>query len=236
MAEVNNLLNLADIREYVTYLLESEQEGNAGFWTPKIINSFISAVHTRLTTKIHKQHENYFSKPQTADIVANQPAYALPAGFRHMRFLEARTEAGRDTWRPILPLEKIEDKDGLARPDGVGITEEIRIGAVQPQYLLQGGLIWLFPFFNQAMPDGLRAWFDFSPDDPADDTWVPFGGLLLDHHEILAVGAAIRCKKREEVPDQWGDLYRDLYASLIAETENRQFQRSRHGADNEGYY
>lgn len=238
---VNNLADLEDIRQYVTFLLESEQEGGATFWPPEIIDSFVSAEHRNLVSLIHMQHEHYFSKPVITDIAANQEYYKLPADFRHIRLAEHRTPDGANKWRNIDPLERLEDRQSYWNAEGAAIGGGSASGSGaylprEPHYIIQRNRLYIVPFFNQSLAGGLRIWYDYSPSNPDTNEWVPFDGLLPDHHEVIAIGVAIRCKKREEVPDQWSDLYQVLYNRLIQETENRQMQKRRHGAQNSGLY
>jgi len=71
---------------------------------------------------------------------------------------------------------------------------------------------------------------------------VPFSAdgvnsMLIDHHEILAVGAVLRAKMREEIDHtRYAQLYVDLFRELIDDIELRQVQRSPHVIDSESYY
>lgn len=246
----NELRKFSEILEYVTFLLEqdaglSEDE----FWPRSMIEAFIVAEHKALIVTINQGHERFFFKVAVANVQADLEFYSLPVDLRKVELIERRVAAGENLWEPILPLtdglEERKDhhaKDGVtatAVTGGVGIFSNSQDPNIR--YAIVGKTLHVVPFFSTSMTDGLRMWFYYSPlgptgTTPSEDDWVPFGGLLPEHHEILAIGAAIRSKKREEVPDQWSDLWRRLHNNLVHDVEKRQTQRRSVGPEHEGYY
>lgn len=242
---VNELDNLGDIRAMVYEMIEEDESST--FWPPATVNGFIFAEHQGLVSKIIEAYEKFFAVNSTADIVANQEFYGFPSGFRKLMLLEQRSAAGQNSWTNITPItDSLEDraKYGSARGRGTSGVDFRDRSASLAHYHLWGGGFMLVPFFNYDMAAGLRMWWISEPMRPRawtllgnqEDAWVPFNGLLTGHHEILAVGAAIRCKNREENPDSWGPLYSLLWRTMGNSIENRQVQSPKHGTNREGYY
>ena len=241
---VNDLANLGDIREFAKWYLESEEEGSTTLWPDPILDGFIAAEHRHLATKVILAHEGFWRRSSTTDIVANQELYEQPTDFRNLNLLEYRTAAGENSWREIRPLAQPRGRKEYHSPDGVGINQGSITDLIQGnraadiRYHFVDNFLVLVPFFNQSMTAGLRQWYDYSPAGPTDETWIPFGdgtlSLLRDHHEILAVGAVIRGKEREEVTDYVTNRYLALWRLLADAADKRQTQENPHGADLEG--
>jgi hypothetical protein len=242
--EVNELLNLLDIRQYTTWLLEQDQAGVDDFWTEDIVNGFITAEHTKLVTQINQSYEEFFTEIATTDIVADQEMYQLPTDGRTLNRLEYSGNPGTVQWTPIEPKQVMEiDKfwvNGGVQPLNANITRRI-------VYHFIAGSFRIVPFFNAAVTGGLRLWYTkrvLGPQSAVEngdysdfDSWVPFNGLLTDHHELLAIGAAIRGKTREEIPFTGLAMqYNELYRLLTLDIEQRQVQRTKTTREVEGYY
>lgn len=242
---VNELNNLGEIRSRVYEMIEDD--ASSQFWTPNMLNGFIFAEHQVLVNKIIEQYENFFTTRSTTDIIAGQEFYGLPAGARKIVHMEHRTAAGADDWRNIDPItEGLQQRTKFWAKGGRGVSGvDLRDRSVTiTKFHLWAGGFMLTPFFNTGMTAGLRIWWVGEPTRPSawvalgntEDSWVPFNSLLVGHHEILAAGAAIRCKKREEVPDSWGDMYSVLWRLMGNACENRQVMESKQTPTREGYY
>lgn len=245
---VLDLANLGEIRRYAQFLLESESEGTTTLWPQEVLDAFIAAEHRVMVNRINLANKYFFHRASTADITTDE-FYELPPDFRHLHYLEFRTAQGRNIWSPIRPLDTVRRRDEYFLEEGVSIGETSfsGFGGAEARYYISGNFLVLVPFFNTVMPAGLRMWYDFSPlgptaeqaaQDPpaADDLWVPFGGQLRDHHEILAYGAAIRGKEREQDDHSYGTRFTILWNGVIDAVDARQKQESQHGADLEGYH
>jgi len=243
---VNDLANLEQIRLYTKWMLESEEEGTVTLWPNDILDGYIAAEHRHVTNKIILANEGFFHRASTSNLVADQEYYELPADFRAITLLEYRASAGDNKWREIRPLDQPRRRKEYFSPEGIGIgqgslTEIVhKYTGSDVRYHFSDNFIVLVPFINESMTAGLRIWYDYSPASPTGDSWIPYGdgtlSMLRDHHEILAVGAAIRGKQREELTHGFGDTYQTLWDGVIDATQKRQTQESKHGADLEGYY
>lgn len=241
---VNALSNLGQIREYVTWMLEQDEATPTTFWTLDMIDSWIYQEHQYLVSRINEGYEHFFQKVVLADIVKDQQFYDFPIDLKRVTFLEHRTEVGKDIWRTMVPLtDGLEEKPDFHLQLGVSTTDLSRGMGIffgnrdsNIRYYISAKGFYLIPFFNVSVVSGIRMWYDPYLPVPPDDNWVPFDSLLRDHHEILAVGATIRGKFREEVPPVVTTLYDILWNRLTRSVENRQSQKTKHGPDREGYY
>jgi hypothetical protein len=231
---VNDLLTLADIRQYTFYLLEQEGGGGADFWTQDIIDAFISSEHRKLTTVINEAYEEFFTNQATSDIVAGQSLYGLPDDFRKMIRLEWSPIPGTEPYREIIP-KQINEQSEFWVSAGTSPSSDGRVQRVS--YAFLNTQFRLVPFFSSAVTAGLQMYYTQRLLAPELESWEPFNGLLKDHHELIAVGAAIRGKIREEVDfSGLASLYGELKRELILDIEQRQVQRTKHVRESEGLY
>lgn len=228
----NDLQTLADIRQYAFYLLEQEGGGSADFWTKDIIDAFIAAEHRKLVTTVNEAYEEFFTNNATTDIVAGQETYGLPDDFRKVIRMEYSSDPGTVQHQEIFPAQ-INDQWKYWSKDGVSPT----VAGIKISYAFLNTQFRLAPFFSASVTDGINIFYTQRLPGPDLDSWEPFNGLLKDHHEILAVGAAMRGKIREEVDfSMMNMLYNDLKREMLLDVEQRQVQRSKHVRETEGLY
>lgn len=235
---INTQANLAEIREYTTWLLEQDRATEEDFWTPAMLNAFIAAEHDFLVSEMLAVDEGWFSAAVLTDIIANEPFYPWPDDHRMTRYLERAVAGVTDSWVSIDPAPN----PGFARskyavPGGVGLSGIDQTTLVLRRHRLQGARVLyenhgngfvLIPYFNVNYTNGMRLWYDYRPPAPVDDTWIPFDGTLKGHRELLALGALRRAKGREELAGAMGRDYDRGINLFRTELEVRQTQASRH--------
>ncbi len=232
---INDLANLAEIREYCGFLLEKNDDSEEDFWPATTLNAFIAAEHRLLTTKINSAFEEFFTAIATSDITTGQD-YSLPDDCRQIQWLEyhANPTAG-GKWTEVYP-QQVGEKDRFQTGKPIAPSDSTR-SVQRITYFFHGNNIRLVPHFNAVVTGGLRIYYHQRLLPPVDDTWIPFLGLLKDHHELLAVGAVLRSKMREEIThERYADLYKMLWKQFVEDIEHRQDQRSRHVRKTEGLY
>jgi hypothetical protein len=239
----NTLANLGEIREYVTWLLEQDVGGTSTdtvFWTNNMLNAWISAEHDNVVTTINENYEEFFTDIATTDIVANAEIYQLPNDFRQVQRLEYTATPSSGDWKQIEPIQ-VNDKGRYFVRDGISPAGESRGHRVT--YYFQGNNYILTPYFNSGAAGGMRLHYTKRLTRPVDvdgnwdDAWVPFDGLLLDHHEVLAMGCMVRARMREEIDHgRYVGMYDTLLKRILDFTDKRQVQRSKMVRDTSPYY
>lgn len=228
----NDLQTLADIRQYAFILLEQEGGGATDFWTKDIIDAFIAAEHRKLVTTVNEAYEEFFTNHASTDIVAQQENYGLPDDFRKIIRMEYSPTPGTVQFQEILPTQ-INQQHLYWRQAGISPSGS----TVQVSYAFLNTQFRLVPFFDASVTDGISLYYTQRLPGPDDDAWEPFNALLKDHHEILAVGAAMRGKIREEVSFEGLNLlYNDLKREMLLDVEQRQVQRSKSVRETENLY
>jgi len=242
---INDLLTLEQVREYTMIMLEQQGSDASDFWPPDVIDSFIVAEHQKVIHQINAAYEEFFTEIATTDIVGNQEFYQLPDDFRTLQRLEYSGTPGTSQWTAINPKQMMET-------DPYWVTGGVSPAGSSPgistiTYSFVANAFRLVPYFNTNVTAGLRIWYTkriHTPQESVDAgeftetrAWVPFNGLLRPHHEILAMGAVIRCKFREEVDHRrYAELYADLYRALILDIEQRQVQGTKQVRETEDMY